>query len=769
MYILIKKTLRDFWRLKSEFISILVLAFLGIFLFIGLTNASNGMKYEFDNWSDESKLSDVWVTYNEISSRQYNNIKNILGVEDIQKQTVMALNVGEGKEGQIKLIIPETNTISMPTVIDGDDFNISEEGIWLDKEFANANKYEVGDKIIIWIDDDSVEYTIKGLILSSNYVSYTGENNNLVSNHNLYGYAYTTEQTFVEQNTEGTNQLLIKVIENADISELEEKFEEELSSDYIASTNRSNNSYISTYTQKTDTIKKMSIIISIVFFLLTFLTILTTMQRLVKNQQSIVGTFKALGFKNRTLLFHYSMYGFLVSVIGALLAVFIAPRLLTPIILELQKEQFMMINWQGRSSIIELVIATILVLSCSFVAMVAVNNMSRKLPANILREQTIQKTKKSFLEMFGGVWNRLSFEWKWVFRDISRNHKKTLIAIIGVIGSMVLLIASLSMQHSLETNNTNLYGNQYKYNYKIAFEHSASSEDKEDLLNSVQKKGQFISELSTNIKTARTSELSLLFIIEPGLYVELKNKDGEIIQLDNEQVIISNSLANELGITKGETIQIRPTGHSDYIAFTVTEIAYISSPQGIFISSSIWIDNGNEFSPTSLLVGKNINETEVKDYSYVKDIISITQQLDEGNTVLESIQAILITVAVIAVLLSWTVLYNLGTLNFTERFREYATMKVLGFNPSEIRAIILRDNILNFFIGWIFGIPAGLMFLRYFALQLSTSSSEILISIDVSSILISTLIVFACTIMISFMISSKIQKIDMIEALKSVE
>lgn len=765
-----KKSLRDFWNLKSEFISILILAFLGMFLFTGLINASNGMKNTFDDWADESNLSDIWINYIDLSKDQYNNIKKINGVNDVQKQKVLDLNIGEDKNGgQIKVIVPEKNVISMPNVVNGKNFDTQKQGIWLDEEFANANNYAVGDKVKIWLENAPIEVNIEGLILSSNYVAYTGTDNNLIANHNLYGYAYTTEQSLNTENTQSTNELLIQKRKNKDVSELEEEIEDELSSNFIVATNRTNNPYISSYTQKNDTLMKLSIISSVVFFFLTFLTILTTMQRLVKNQQSIIGIFRALGFKNRTVFFHYSMYGFVVSTIGVFLGVLLGPKLLTPVVLDLQKEQFMMISWQGKSSINEIIVAILLVFASSLVAMLAVRGISKKLPANILRVQLIGNAKGSFLELFSNFWNRLSFDWKWVLRDISRNHKKTLIAVIGVSGSIILLLTSFLMHNSLEKNNTDMYENQYKYQYKVTFEPFAMPEDKEELFIDIQKDGQFITELSSSIKTANKSDLKLLSVIDQGLYTELRNKDGDTIQLENEELVLSHLLADELEINKGESIQVRPVGYDDYITSTVTEIAYVSSPQGAYISSEAWKNKGNEIAPTSLLIGKNINKDKIENYDYVKNIVSIDQQREEGSTVLDSVQSILIVIALIAILLSWTVLYNLGTLNFTERFREYATMKVLGFRPKEIRAIILKDNLLNYLIGVVLGIPIGLVFLQYYAAQLSTSSSEILVSINIIGIVIPALILLICTIVISLIISSRIQKIDMIQSLKSVE
>lgn len=771
MFYLLKKNFRDFWSLKGEFLSILILSILGIFLFSGYTNGWNGMQIEFNKWAESSNLSDVWISGADISEEQIKKISNLTGVKDVQAETVVDINVGRdsSSEHQLRVIIPKTNTISKVDTIEGEQFSIDKDGIWIDQGHAEENDYKVGDFISLWIDGKEVELEIKGIILSPNYIGYTGPNNSVIYDSKLYGYAYTSSKNIELKEIITTNQLLLKVSDNVDMEVLKENVEEVLGMNFTNLTSRNNYMYISNYLQRIQMLRSMSILFSSIAFLLVILTVSTTMQRLVKNQQSIIGTLKALGFRNRSIITHYSFFGFLVTLLGGVIGAIIGPLVLTPFYLNLQKNQFSMVNWEGKGSIMTILLIILLVVLGTFSALLSSRSTIKNSPSEILRPSLSGASKKTFLEIFTRFWENLSFEWKWVLRDIFKNKTKTLIAIIGIIGSLALLMTSLNDQYSLQKNNEDLYGKQYSYITKVTVNYGISEEIKQELLSIVSNDGQWISENSATVKTSNNSEIGTISVIDSGLFLHIADKDGEIITLENNELVISKQFAERLDIKKGDTIQFRPIGQTHFITGNVSEIAYVSSPQGIFVSKKYWEEQDLEFTATSLLTGKKINIDEISDYPYVKSVTTIDEQLSDANLVLKNISGVIMVMSIVAVLLSWTLLYNLGALNFTERFREYATMKVLGFRQKEIRSIIIRENMLYFVIGWILSLPAGVGFLNIFTAMSSTDSSDVFPYVSIMRVILATTIIFICISVISLIISSKVKKIDMIEALKSVE
>ena len=225
-----------------------------------------------------------------------------------------------------------------------------------------------------------------------------------------------------------------------------------------------------------------------------------------------------------------------------------------------------------------------------------------------------------------------------------------------------------------------------------------------------------------------------------------------------------------MNIGINDTIQIKLLGSDKYISMPITNIANIMSPQGIFISEKTWETLTDiPYNPTAILIGNSLSKDDMDNYESIDNTVSLSEQLEEANIVLDTVSGIIILIGVIAVIISCTVLYNLGTLNFTERYREYATMKVLGFRQNEIRAIIIRDNLFNFIIGWIIGLPIGVAFLNVFVSMINTDSTAYIPHVTITRIMLATAIILVCSISVSIIICKKIRGIDMIESLKSVE
>lgn len=182
-----------------------------------------------------------------------------------------------------------------------------------------------------------------------------------------------------------------------------------------------------------------------------------------------------------------------------------------------------------------------------------------------------------------------------------------------------------------------------------------------------------------------------------------------------------------------------------------------------------WGKVGGVFLPTSLYVGNNSNIDKIKNENYTKDVYVLDSQLKEADEVLSSIKAIIFMLIAAAVFLSVVILYNLGILSYTERSREYATLRVLGFYNSEIKSLIFKDSAFNIIIGLIFGIPCGFQFLKIYVGAVSTSTIKYFAYLSIASFAIALGITIGCSLTVCYLVSRKVKRIDMVEALKSIE
>ncbi|HOV40390.1 MAG TPA: ABC transporter permease, partial [Oscillospiraceae bacterium] len=338
--------------------------------------------------------------------------------------------------------------------------------------------------------------------------------------------------------------------------------------------------------------------------------------------------------------------------------------------------------------------------------------------------------------------------------------------VIGVLGSITLLMASFGIQDSVKNANQNIYGKQYSYYEKIEI-NNISDKEKENAENILQGDFQWINEGSAEVRTKNNVKTCTIDIIDNGYYLTLTNDKGSVIDLPTDGVVISETLAKELGISENEYLKIYELS-KNYVV-KVDKIIPLNTPQAIFISNVYWKKVGGVFLPTSLFVGNNSNIDKIENQNYSKNVYILKSQLKEADDVLSSIKAIIFMLIAAAVLLSIVILYNLGMLSYTERNREYATLRVLGFYNSEIKSLIFKDSAFNIIIGLILGIPCGFQFLKIYVNVVSTSTIKYFAYLNIASFVIALGITIGCSLAVCYLVSKKVKSIDMVEALKSIE
>ncbi|QSZ27536.1 ABC transporter permease [Aceticella autotrophica] len=774
MKYLIKKMFREFWDLKVQFCSVFLMALLGVLIYTGIEGTWLGMQNEADIWFSKSNLADAWISGTLLTDEDLSKIHDISGIKDLQASTNIQAklknNDGNKKDADMQLIYNEKNIISKPTIITGEAYEPDKNGCWIYHDFAKEHGIKVGDVITLTVNGKEKKLTVNGTVFSPEYISYFGSSTSWLPDHKQYGYALISRNTMKDFLAHFYyNQIKITCFKNADMARIKEDIENALGNKYVEFFDHSNWVGISNYMNKIIQIKKLSIMFSIIFLLLTLLTMQTTMKRLVETERTQIGMLKALGFRNRQIYFHYALYGFIISLIGSIIGYILAPYTITPTLLILQKKFNSMPIWRGKNSWISFAVLILIVICCTLSSLLGSRKIIGKMPAETMRDTMPKSGKEIALERITGFWNMLSFKWKWVFRDMSRNKVRTAVSIIGILGSMVLLLASFGMQDSLLHANQYMFGTQYDYYAKAILSPAATQADIEELSSKTHQNRQWVEERSMEIRTAKKQKTGIISILEPGLFLHLQNEQGNIVELPDDKVVVSHKLAEDMEIHKGDFVQFRITGNSNYYTMEVGEVVTAPTAQEIYLSRKAWENTGERFQPTALLLGNNDNLYNIKNLPYVKEVSTLKEQLNDANEILNSMKMIAILLLLSAILLSIIVIYDLGILSFTERKREYATMKVLGFYNKEIRGVLFCENILNLFIGWILGTFMGLYFLKIYVHTITTMTFEYTPFLSVHSFIFASCIIIFCSISVSLLINYKVQKVDMVEALKSVE
>ena len=267
-----------------------------------------------------------------------------------------------------------------------------------------------------------------------------------------------------------------------------------------------------------------------------------------------------------------------------------------------------------------------------------------------------------------------------------------------------------------------------------------------------------------------SKERRTISVIDKGDYVNLDRKDGNTLKLTDSTVAVSSKVASVLGISEGDELKVRVLGDDQYHNLKITDVVMAPSPQGIFVSSGYWEHEMNRaYMPSAVLLESKADYDAVRDMDVVKETSTIGDQLASMKIMTKSVMTIIYLMIVASVLLGCIIIYNLGMLNYIERFRDYATMKVLGFYQREVRSIIIRDCMITTVLGWLIGIPAGYKFLSFYIGIVQFKTFEWVPTLSVLSFIVASVVVFACSIIVNMAVAHKVTKISMIEALKSVE
>ncbi|MBE6510662.1 MAG: FtsX-like permease family protein [Methanobrevibacter millerae] len=748
-----KKMLRDIKINKTQFISIFLMAFLGIFAFCGVCGEYYGLEQTSSDFYSETNLADGWIYNTTITDDTLDKINNF--TTDSEKQLVVQSVGNFSNDPDITLHFVEDNEISKFHVSEGEDFNLSDDsGVWLDKRFADAQNLSIGDNISFTFNGITIEKEIKGIGYSPEYV-YEASPTSIIPDFKDMGFAYLSYEAFPSDIQ--YNVLLVKFNQSPD------DFKKSLddSVDYLSFTKQSDHVSVSQFNEEMAQHKMIGNVFPIVFILVTFLTLLTTMTRIIAHQRTQIGVLKAVGYKNRTIVFHYMSYGFWLVLAGAILGLILGPMIIPNLFYPTMTARYSLPEWNPGFDISFVVVAGLMVVSSLAVSYFAARNISKENPANTMRPKAPNISSSGTLEK-SGLWDKLSFNIRWNYRDAKRNKFRALMAIVGVMGCVALLISAFGMNDSMENLKTWEYDDISHFESKLIIESGASQSDIDSVTDEVN--GSQIMEQAIEIKAQGNEKTAMLLVLNDTDLISHTDKNGKAINLSNADISLSQKMAESLDVGVGDTIKWHIVGSDDWVECKITNIHGEPLSQGIILSADKLEDLDLNFTPTSIITSESVDD----DYDSIKSVSSIDDMVNAWDKMTSSVMMMVSILIFFAVLLAIVVLYNLGILSFTEIEREIATLKVLGFKTGDLRKLLLTQNLVFTAIGFILGIPLG-FYLMTLMMDAAGESLYYIPSLTLGNIALSAVITFAVSIAVNLMFSGKIKNLNMVEALKDVE
>ena len=747
-----KKMLRDIKINKTQFIAIFLMAFLGIFAYTGIYAEYYGLAQTSNEFYTDTNMADVWIYSTDFDNDTLDKI-NAFTIQTDRQEVIQSQGDLENSP-DITLHFTEKGTISKFYTTGGEVFNPDDaSGVWLDARFADARELKVGDEITFEFDNFTIKKEIKGIGYSPEYI-YEMSPSSLTPDFHEMGFAYLSAKAYPEDLEYNT--LLVK----HDLSDGD--FEDKLDSiDYLSLTKMENHLSVSKFADEMAQHKMIGDVFPIVFILVTFLTLLTTMNRIVTHQRTQIGILKAVGFKDSTIMWHYISYAFWPVIAGAILGLITGPMIIPQMFYPSMTKSYSMPSWNPGFDVSFIYIALAMVLLSVMVTYISCRRISKENPANTLRPKAPSTSSKTFIEK-SRLWNRLSFNLRWNWRDTRRNKFRALMVIVGVMGCVALLIAAFGMNDSMDELKSWEYDDITHYESKLLLSNEANPMELYYILNETN--GSFIMQQSIEIKANNHEDTVGLLVSNNTDLISYTDTNRNPLDIGEGDVSISAKLAEKFNLTKGDIIKWHIVGDDEWVRSKIGQIHAEPISQGLIMSPDTLENQGLEFMPTNIITAEKFGEN----FDSIKSATSINNIKKSWDQMTTSVMMMVYVVTFVAGALAILVLYNLQILSFTEMEREIATLKVLGFRTNLLRKLLLTQNVIFTAIGFILGIPLGFYFMTLM-MNAAGDSLYYIPALTWENIILTGAITFAISIGVNLMFSDKINDLNMVEALKDVE
>ena len=543
-------------------------------------------------------------------------------------------------------------------------------------------------------------------------------------------------------------------------------------------------------------IDQIAQVFPLLFFLVAALVSLTTMTRMVDEERVLIGTFKALGYSNGCIASKYLVYAMVASGVGSIVGIALLSQFLPWFIMNAYAIIYVV---PCRSTPIDPALfllaaglsVGITVAATLFAAMATL----REKPAALMLPRAPKAGKRILLERIRPLWSRMSFSWKVTARNLFRYKRRFFMAIIGIAGCTGLLLTGLGLQNAINDIIDKQYGELYHYNAIVRMDSNVADAEKNAVAERVEadSEGPKAWVLTENkiVRTAGASddidqrvELNVpQDTQEFGNFNTLRTRVGhKPLAIDDEGVLISEKLATKLGVSVGDSIAIydedvigNAMGEGREVRVSGIMENYVA--QYVLMSPALYESTMGEAPSYATLLanvaeGDDVREVFSDDVLAMDGVKTVTyndETINSYRSMLKSVDSVVVVLVVAAALLAFVVLYNLTNINITERVREIATLKVLGFTPHEVNAYIYRETMLLSLIGAFVGLFLGIAMEGY--VVITAEVDQVMFGREIHAL--SFIIAFALTMLFSVIVTLamkfKLKKIDMVESLKSVD
>lgn len=773
---LIKDLLSVLKKSKARYFSLILITLIGTLTFVGVNSVTPAMLNNLNEYILEQNISDITIfNQSSFTESELQAIKETNGIDKVEKNNRFDTLVLDN-QSEIVSTIQNISDMDQPYIIDGvmptsyNECLVDKEHSFLlgtDIEFRINNNYYSCSVVGVNISIQSLNWQFKGL--------------------NQFGTGVTQlnvlvlETFFIENSFDTYNYLRITtdyprdngfLFSNSYQNYMDEIIQdiEKIGNGYSLISTSYSNIGISNYYDDAMMVAQVGSLFPVVFFLVAGLIASTTITRLIDEQRTTIGTLVALGYTRVNITVYYLLYSLSSVTIGATIGAFAGGLILPRFVISAYSGLYQLPEFTSYLSLYYIILGIALSISIVLVTtIIVVLNNTNGTPAQLMRPKAPPVGKKILLENIYFIWSKFKFLDKVTLRNLFRYKKKLLLSIFGVAGCSALLLTGLGLQSAITPIVSKQFTEIYQYDY-IAYSVPLDEEIKAHTFNELDNIDGVSDYLVLNRQnvTSINEENSITTTLN---YVNDLDGLNTFVNLDTDMskennVVISDKIARTLKLEVQDEFYIILSDESK-VKYTVSSISTNYIGNNIYI-----LDNDKINIPNVVLVKSDTREdlsSVINDLSAFYMVDSVTTLMERSSSSMSGLDNIVYLLVSLAIGLASIVMYSLTSINVSEREKEIATLKVLGFFPSEVNKYIFKENIISTLFGLFFGVIVGTFLLKYIIIMAEQEIISFVKEIDYFDVVFSVVITLIVTVLVNFIMMIRIDKINMSDSLKSSE
>lgn len=676
-----KKIFRDIKESRWSFIAVLSICTLGIALFSGLNLYVSTMENSVEDDYQSANLADYWVYKTDVSESDLERIQTLPDVEMAQRRKLFEVGLSGGINATLRLhAIEGQPKINIPELLEGQLLDGGEpKSLLLDSRFAEANRLKPGDSVQISIEGRQEDWQVKGIIRNAEYIYYAPDGLT-VPDYQKYGFAYVNASALPDASY---NELILSLNENTQRSnrEITAELRDALGSvNIIDRQNQPSSSYIA---DDLEGIKQIGVLFPIAFFLIAALVTWVTVGRMMENQRQHLGTLRSLGFSKKEIMGRYSLYGILITIPSMLLG-WLLSRYLAKFLYELGIIRYTIVDSGVDTFSMHFFVGVIGVafVTCG-AALLSCKKSLKSTPSALMRPKPPAQGRRILLERIPIFWRSLSFSGKIVTRNLFRNKARMLMGLMGIIGSTALILCGFGMKDSTDVTIDRAFTQTMRYDAEIKLKTPMTPEDATYIYEALQGAQSIDAAMAFGVyiysEDGGVQNPYLVVMDDNQSSLHFSDIAGKEVTLPDNGVLITPRMAKALDVGIGSVMRAE---RFDGTVITLEVANIIDFPVGneIYISRTAL----SKVSHLPFTISVLFINGQGLDFSFLHNDPRIalieTKYEMEANmmTILEMMGSLQMVLIIFAGLLAFAVMMVLGTMNYHERIRELATLKVLG-------------------------------------------------------------------------------------------